>query len=234
MAIPVSGRKGTVVHSGIAALPSNTRTASIAAQCYVRHHYEQLRTTAFGGRKPYIDLEKLIRNGDAGKPVDVWLHVPQVSNATFLAASMVVALITMMWRKPSLIRWSVVGAFTNEGFLYGYPSLNYTYLQYGAKHGITTIILPYDNRPHILNDLRDRQKHPKAHYEFAVKQGKEQEMIFRTWVKEPRGDDDDDGDGREEKKSEVEVPVINREVRVVFCKTMLEVVQEVKVAWKTG
>lgn len=197
-------------------------------------HYTKL-VKAIGRRKPYIDLEELVRNGDEGKAVDVWLHVPQVASATFTAASMVVALITMMWRKPSFIGWSVVGAFDNEGMLYGYPCLGYFDLQFGAEVGLDTMILPYDNRVHVLRDLQDRHKRPGAHYDFQVKEGKEHEMIFRTWVKD---EEEGDGDAAEEKKSEgkgqQQPAVFNHEVRVVFCQTMMEVVHEVVQAWRVG
>ena len=65
---------------------------------------------------------------------------------------MVMAIITMIWRKPQLHDWSVVGFINPDGVLFGYPYVDELYLQQACECGLKTIVLSKSNGKTALAD----------------------------------------------------------------------------------
>ena len=154
-AIPCPGRKGQLITPGSASRSTYARVAVELAVDFVRGHLEELEGLL---GNPRVDLEKLVRLREDGSQiddVDVVLHIPSQVSATFLAPSMVIAIINMLWRRPSCHGWSFVGSFDTEGRLSGYPLLVAEYIEEAVRQGFTTLVAPTENIKQLVESARE-------------------------------------------------------------------------------
>ena len=147
-AVPCPGREGKIIISGIASRATNARTAVLGALDYVKRNMNAL-IQVLG--KPRIDLLRCLRLRESGTDmtkdghVDIILHVPPHFSASFLAPSMVIAIVLMLWRRPYARGCSVVGSFDTYGRLTGYPCLSAPYIEEARRMNIRTLVLSRQN-----------------------------------------------------------------------------------------
>ena len=145
--VPCHPLDGKLIITGLASGYNHARTSVQSAVLFVREHLERL-TTLLG--TPSIDFEKRVRLNSYGKPikdgaVDIILRVPPYFDSALFAASMVMAIITMIWRKPSLRDWSVAGTVRPDGMLIGFPIADELYLEEADNCRFKTIVLSKSN-----------------------------------------------------------------------------------------
>lgn len=173
-AIPSDPHEGKEVVLGLAAQPCNVQAALHSAREYLKDRYNWiagLMNTVLGKEHPYVDLgtrrRLQVTGKNAGKPfaegvsrhMDLIFHTPPGCNAAFLAPSMILATITMLWKLPSLqLRgWNVVANLTADYNLYGYPALSYHYLQEAKDIGnFDTLLVSHDNAEQLRAAVEDR------------------------------------------------------------------------------
>lgn len=104
---------------------------------------------------PVIDLMATKKTAEKNGWVDIVLHMPSHLTAAggYLAASMVVALVQLLWRRPTNRRCSVVGFFDSEGRLVGYPYLDSRYAHDAREAGYTTVVVPKCNAQQLLTSM---------------------------------------------------------------------------------
>ena len=121
VAVPTTQSQGQRIILGLATQPTHAKSAVDTAIIFVQEHLDAL--TDLMGMPPYIDFKRCIRlRPDPAHPgktiavagnaaMDITMHVPPYYSAFFLAPSMVVAIVMMLWRQPceALRTWSVVG-----------------------------------------------------------------------------------------------------------------------------
>jgi len=86
--------------------------------------------------------------------MDIILHVPLDAPAAYLAPSMVMAIINMVWRRPHTMGCSVVGTFDRKGTLEGYPTLNQNYLIHAEELHLDKVALSTANADSIKASLK--------------------------------------------------------------------------------
>ena len=164
-AIPCQGSSGSVTISGLAEQATFARTAVLGALHYIKLNLPMLE--GLMGKKPRIDLLRCIRLREDGSEmegsyVDIVLHVPPHYSAAFLAPSMVIAIMVMLWRLPPLRGWSVVGTFDTAGRLTGYPRLDHLYLSEARHLGLHTLVVPQMNARTLKKNAKKRHMDLKA------------------------------------------------------------------------
>lgn len=164
VAIPSYHRQGRRIIVGLGAQPTHAKTAIEAAVFWVEKHLDVVQELV--GKPPYIDFlnnTRLHQDGRTpGDPikgnchVNVFLHVPPHASAFFLAPSMVIAIVMMVWRLPSekLKTWSAVGSFDLMGRLHGYPDLGDTYVKLLIEYGIDTLLVSSEQLKDDPTDLQ--------------------------------------------------------------------------------
>ena len=157
VAIPTTQSQGRQIILGLATQPTHAKTAVHTAILFVQEHLDAL--TDLMGMPPYIDFNECIRlRPDPAHPgkaipaadnaaVDIIMHVPPYYSAFFLAPSMVVAIVMMLWRQPceALRTWSVVGGLHDDEPLHGYPKLDDRYISEADETGFKTLLVPTAN-----------------------------------------------------------------------------------------
>lgn len=234
------GEKGRLILSGSISEPGSSSTAVTHAVTLIRDHRKQL-TKIMGGRHASVEVgemagrkasvstnkgSKRAETSIKGSDMDIWVHEPLGRNSFNMCASMVLAFVTMMWRKPSLHNWTFVGGIDTDGELIGYFHLGKDYLDLGLNTlRFHTIVVPECNRLHILDSLEVCKGHGDADYDYEVKG--DNELIYRARYEV---EEEDDGEERKGEKEKVE-----KTLRVLFCKTMLEMIKEAyDKGWRTG
>lgn len=219
-AVPIEEGEGQIRYSGIVAEGSHSRTAAQSAVAFVQANQSRL-IERMGQTEPYIDVVHKARRNAKGEimngawsNVDILLHVPGYSNASFLAPSMVFALLSMMWRKPPLVKWSFVGGLgPYDRKLVGYPELKHTYLDGATVLDVSVLLVPSRNKPSLLDDLH-RLERPGTSYELRG----EKELIYTV-------DEDVKVTVKDGEQEYVKVQARGGQVLVLFCDTMLEMVE---------
>ena len=156
-AIPCPGRDGRIIYQGFYSKSSSARTAVRLAYHYVKRCMSELEE--FLG-KPRIDLVRLVRLREDGSvmkdgAVDIALYIPEHVSAAYLAPSMVMALVFMLWRLPPRTRWSFVGGFAYSGRLSGYPNLGKSYIDRASKSDYEVLVLPKADARKVVQAARD-------------------------------------------------------------------------------
>ena len=162
-AIPCPGRNGRIIYQGSCAKSTSARTAVRLAYHYVKRCMSELEE--FLG-KPRIDLVRLVRMREDGSvmkdgAVDVVLHIPVHVSAAYLAPSMVMALVFMLWRLPPRPGWSFVGSFSLDGRIVGYPNLDKSYLDQASESRYKVLVLPKADARKVIQAARDHGFLPK-------------------------------------------------------------------------
>ena len=155
-AIPTVNRPGRRIILGLATQPTPAKNAVDAAIFWVERNLDAL--TQLMGKPPYIDFNRNVRlRQDPHHPdkavadkadVDIILHVPPYITAFFLAPSMVIAIVMMLWRQPcdKLRSWSAFGSLDLMGQLYGYPELTPYYMKSAIQEGFKTLLVPLNQK----------------------------------------------------------------------------------------
>lgn len=216
------GQPGKIIRSGLAATSDLAQEGVMQAVGFIDEAYGDLRTL-FGA--PYIDWECKTRYGHTKEGYDMLLRVPPPEcNASSLASTMVVAIIAMLWQKPPLDGWSVVGNFSAAGRMFGYPIIPKAYLLEACKHGVHTALIAEMNRTHVLSGLAATEM-------SNPEDPNEKEKTCRLMVSldddgEEKEEGGEDG-GHEESKasgSRRGGEKVERVIKVVFCGTIMEVI----------
>jgi len=148
-AIPISGvSRGKVEIVGLAGVTCIAQNAVVDALAYVRNKVSVLKH--FMGM-PKIDMmyccllnaegrEVPNGGGGGGGGVDIILRVDVSYSSTFLSLSMVVAIMSMMWRRPSLTGVSMLGGFDSHGRLCGVSKLDHYYFHHAVANDMNVLL----------------------------------------------------------------------------------------------
>jgi len=113
----------------------------------------------------YINLKTMKRMKD-GRPlpkwVDIVLHSSSHVDGSYLAAAMVIALVQVIWDKPTIRECSVAGAFDVRGWLMGYPTVGQDYVEVAHLNGYDTVVLPKDNANQLRSLIQERRNEMEA------------------------------------------------------------------------
>lgn len=185
-----ANREGKVIISGLGAEDSYARTAIEQALYWFKKNHlkreENDRPLVHKLGLPYIDMDAMRNLG--GDPVDIVLHVPPTYDATFLAPSMVLALIAVLWRLPPLRGWSAAGGLDISGNIVDYPKLGYYYVKEAKAHGIHTMLVSEFNAETIIADMAKGDLTPEGE-EVTIRGFKDMMamvgyVIDEGWLKE--------------------------------------------------
>lgn len=172
-AVPSDTRDGERVVLGLAAQPTNAKTALAYAWKYLDTYYDAFwkpRIIAYTGKpNPYIDykaFKRLRTEGQKqGEPftdemkkktgeivkhwgnVDLVFNVPSIANAAFTAPSMVVSILLMLWQLEPRSDWCVTGIIgPKPDFLVnGYGQMHYGYFHIARGNHIRHILLSVED-----------------------------------------------------------------------------------------
>lgn len=141
------------VVSGLLSLPGCCKTGLDAAKHYLQYAQNDLKELL---GEPYIDLTSLKRTIGKREPMDIIFHAPPHIDTVYLAPAFVMSAVCVLWRKPSLHRWSIVGSLVKTNQLVGYYDMDKEYVDVGVSHGFDVFIIPEDNFKHVEKCLGDK------------------------------------------------------------------------------
>jgi len=121
-----------------------SRTAALLAVQFVKRNMAALKGI-FGPPKFDMGAMTVVRDdGTVKGGIDIVLNMPSHICASYFAPAMVIALVQLVWRKPTMRDCSVVplGGFDKDGRLYGYPPLDYYYATDTHMMGYDRLVLP--------------------------------------------------------------------------------------------
>lgn len=163
VAVPSYPQAGREITLGLAAQPTNAKTAVQTALLYLHVNYDYIKEviTRELQRPPYIDFKSRQRLNQHGIPfdqhqwrdMDLIFHIPPYWNVACLAPTMLIAILRMLWRLPPLKGWSVVGMFEPDGRVYAFPILSESYVQ-KAQRG-DTLVVPAPNAAQIKTAVQE-------------------------------------------------------------------------------
>lgn len=148
-----TGQLGKIVLLGLASTSCPAGEGVKQSIDFMNENYEALKTR-FQEKTLYIDWEGRSRHGHQIEGYDFLLRIPEGFASVYLSGTMVVAIISMLWRKPPLTGWSVVGSFDPDGLLGSFPLLSRAYLEDACTVGISTVLVPWANREQLLAELK--------------------------------------------------------------------------------